>query len=471
MPHHMSDNNHFNIGIICGKLADVDGVSLEVNKWITVLQAAGHNVFTIAGRYGSPMDGVPAARQLTLNRIDFNSPFQCHWEKLVFPNISRHPPLFDDELQTEFIHHLESESNDVANILFEYIQNNSIDVILGENTNAMPMTLVAGMAVHKLAEEKRMAAIFHHHDFWWERSRFSNSHIEPLLSDIMPPSFPGLEHLVISSYAAHVLGCLKRIRAKVVPNCENFDDPPVNDDYNMDFRRDMGFKDDDILIVQPTRIVRRKKIEDAIELVGRLVQSYPDIRDRVKFVISLYQGDEPDENYVDQIQELAGKRDIALHRISHRVASKRMLNSEGQKMYTNRDVLVNADLATYLPIWEGFGNALLEAIAARVPVVVSEYLVYKTDIRVAGLRTIEIRDRYTPDGMLMIPDSVVERIYHVLTHPDDRQAMVDWNFQAANDEFGMHKLTAKLNAAIDDYGDEIRASRKRIHNSKTFYHV
>ena len=146
------------------------------------------------------------------------------------------------------------EGNEIAGRLFEYVQNNEIDVIVAQNTNAMPMTLLGGMGVYELAGERRVATIFHHHDFWWERSRFSNSHIEGLLGRIMPPTDPGLEHIVLSSYAAHILRSIKRVQPKLVPNCEDFDHPVWKDDYNGSFRQDLGFAREDILFVQPTRI-------------------------------------------------------------------------------------------------------------------------------------------------------------------------------------------------------------------------
>ena len=39
----------FRIGIVCGKLGDVDGVCLEVDKWIRVLVDMGHEEYTFAG--------------------------------------------------------------------------------------------------------------------------------------------------------------------------------------------------------------------------------------------------------------------------------------------------------------------------------------------------------------------------------------------------------------------------------------
>ena len=100
------------------------------------------------------------------------------------------------------------------------------------------------------------------------------------------------------------------------------------------------------------RIVPRKRIEDSVRLVGMFRRKYPEVKSWIKFIISLYQGDELDDSYIEGIK----------------------------------------DLSIYLPKWEGFGNAYLEAVSSRVPVVISTYLVYKTDIKCAGFENIEIRD-------------------------------------------------------------------------------
>ena len=38
-----------NIGIIIGRIGDVDGVALETEKWIQVLQRMGHEIFVLSG--------------------------------------------------------------------------------------------------------------------------------------------------------------------------------------------------------------------------------------------------------------------------------------------------------------------------------------------------------------------------------------------------------------------------------------
>jgi mannosylglucosylglycerate synthase len=463
--------NNFTIAVVCGKLGGVDGVSLEVDKWIHVLKSLGHTLFTIAGKYDSELPLLPAKNQVKLPEIAFDHPDQLWYEKIVFPHLSNNHEKLSNKQEEAIMSELMTKGHHTASRMFEIIQDNDIDVIVAENTNAMPMTLAGGIAVYELIKDKRMATIFHHHDFWWERSRFSNNHIEPLLDDIMPPSDLGVEHVVLTSYAEHILRSIKRVQPIVIPNCEDFDHPVHLDDYNSTFRKDFGFSKNDILVVQPTRIVRRKRIEDSIQLLGLFVKKYPQYKNRIHFIISLYQGDEPDDHYISEIKNLAVKRGIPLHHISDRVASTRGTSPDGKKLYTNRDVIVNADLVTYLPIWEGFGNALLEAIAARVPVITTTYLVYKTDIKVAGVRNIEIRDQYDAEGKLIIQDKVLDDIAYILAHENVKKEIVNNNYTVAKNEFGLDNLTFKIKNLLTHYSDEIRASRKRIMKSKINYSV
>ncbi len=465
------NKDKFRIAFVSGKLGDVDGVSLETDKWIEVFKEAGHEIFTIAGFYRQPVSAVPEDHQILLESIGFDSAEQKYFETLVFPYLSKRPPQFTPERTDEIQGELEAAGAEVGNRLYEIVQDHQIDVIVAENTNAMPMSLLGGIAVYRLATKHRVATIFHHHDFWWERSRFSENTIESLLNRIMPPSDLGTEHVVISSYASHILKSIKRVNPRVVPNCENFEEPVGRDDWNADFRAELGFSDDDLLIVQPTRIVPRKRIEDSVRLVGRFIKAYPDLAPRVHFIVSLYQGDELDGTYVEDIQALADATGVHLHLIAERVASRRERDEQGRKLYTTRDVLIHADLATYLPIWEGFGNAFLEAVSCRVPIVTTTYLVYKTDIQGAGFRGPEVRDQYDSDGRLVIPDKILTDMHRILTDRQYRDEIAEHNFAIGMKEFGFSTLRRDLFALLEDYSDEIRASRRRLAKSMASYFV
>ena len=463
-------NNQFNICFVSGKLGDVDGVSLEADKWISVLSGLGHTVYTVAGLYASDLMNVPLDHQLTLDDLSFSSPRQLYYEKLGFPFLSKNPSHLTKKQQQHLQDELISEGREVAGILYKYIQDNQIDLIIAENTNALPMTLLGAVAVNELVQFHKVATLFHHHDFWWERSRFSESCFDQLLNRIMPPGNLSVEHVVTSSYAEHILSSFKHVKPHVLPNCEDFKRPPVMDEYNSRFREDFGFSQDDLLFVQPTRIVPRKKIEDSIRLVGKFCQKYTHLSGKIHFIISLYDGDEPESHYLKDIIDIAESSGVRLHLISDRVCARRILKN-GRRCYTPRDILANADMVTYLPVWEGFGNALLEAIAARVPLVTTTYLVYKTDIKGCGIQPVEIRDRYDDQGKLIIPDTVLDEIYEVLTDHSIRQLRVNLSFRRASDEFGLDLLESRLAGIIHNFANEIRASRRRLLKSSQSYYV
>jgi len=462
----------FRMAVVCGKLGDVDGVSLEVDKWIEILGSMGHQIFTVAGSYAADLPLVPRENRLTVPDLRFDSDFQKSIEPQMFPHITPDNRVTSSgKNRKKILEDLDVKASETADIIHQFILDQKVDVLIAQNTNAMPMTLIGGAAVYKLATEYKVSVIFHHHDFWWERSRFSGNHMEDLLKEIMPPDDPSLEHVVISSYAAHNLRTIKRVNPHIVPNCEDFENPPVMDDYNREFREDLGYSRDDILFLQPTRIVPRKRIEDSIRLVSAFQRKFPELKERVRFVISLYQGDELDDSYIKDIQALADREEVKLDLIAHRVGSVRGTDSEGRKKYTNRDVLVNADFVTYLPIWEGFGNALLETVAARIPLAVTTYLVYKTDIMNRGLECVEIRDNYDADGNLIINDNSLAQIHQIITDPAVRAVMTENSFNAMKKAFGMKVLEEKLTEILDSYGDEILASRRRLSKKSTIFSV
>ncbi|WGK68732.1 glycosyltransferase family 4 protein [Candidatus Haliotispira prima] len=468
----MKMRDQYRIAFIAGKLGDVDGVSLEVDKWIKVLQELGHEIFVIGGEFPNPVENVAEENHFLVPEIGFGTQTQKEIGDLAFPYITsnRLSAPMDEQTQHQLMSRIWKEGVDVANKLQSFFFERNIDVMVGENTNAMPMSILAGVAIYTIATERNMACLFHHHDFWWERSRFYNNHIAELLNKVMPPNAPGIDHAVISSYAEHVLFTFKRITATIVPNCEDFSNPPLKDEYNSDLRQSFGIKDDELFVLQPTRIVPRKKIEDSIRFLSAFVQRFPKYQGKVRFIISLYAGDEG-EGYLPQVESLAKSHGIRMEVMAGRVEAVRGTDAQGRKIYTNRDVLVNADFATYLPVWEGFGNALLEAWAARLLTVVSTYLVYKTDIRTIGPRGVEIVDRYDESGNLIIPDQALEDLERILCNPELKKTIVDHNCKVAEKAFSLEALKNILDDIFTDYGDEIRASRRRMKRAGHIFSV
>ena len=144
-----------------------------------------------------------------------------------------------------------------------------------------------------------------------------------------------------------------------------------------------------MLVVQPTRVVPRKGIELAIELVGRLED--PD----AVLLITSPAGDEG-LDYLVELERQAERHGVRLAYAADRFAP----DHEGKPLgpaHSLHDAYLAADLITYPSLYEGFGNALLEAVFYGVPVLVNRYPVYVADIAPLGLELIEIDGAITDD--------------------------------------------------------------------------
>ena len=103
----------------------------------------------------------------------------------------------------------------------------------------------------------------------------------------LSPNLHNIEHVVINSTAQEELALRTGILSVIIPNVLDFENPPrVDSARTQTFRETIGLAPGDVIILQPTRIVQRKGIEHAIELVRELKSN------RFKLVISHEAGDE-----------------------------------------------------------------------------------------------------------------------------------------------------------------------------------
>ncbi|MEM7672710.1 MAG: glycosyltransferase family 4 protein, partial [Verrucomicrobiota bacterium] len=218
--------------------------------------------------------------------------------------------------------------------------------------------------------------------------------------------------------AQEQLSLRKGVPSFYVPNVFDFDNPPPEDPdpYTSDFRKDIGLSDEDILILQPTRIVPRKGIEHAIKMVSMLDDP------RCKLVISHDAGDEGLE-YKLLLSEMAKEENVDLRFVSMRVGEVRQLDADGNKIYTLWDIYPHADMVTYPSIYEGFGNALLEAIYFLKPVLINRYSIYIQDIEPKGFKMLEM------DGF--ITTQLLEQVRRTLNDSVYRREMVLHNYKVA----------------------------------------
>ena len=159
-----------------------------------------------------------------------------------------------------------------------------------------------------------------------------------------------------------------------------------------------------------------------------------------KLIISHGSGDEGNV-YLDRILEYAEIMGIELLMAGSWISENRETGPDGKPRFTLSDLLAQADLVTYPSEYEGFGNAFLEAIYHRRPVVCNRYLIYRTDIEPCGFRTI------TFDGFLS--HETVEQTHRVLHDTAFREEMVDHNYRVAHEFFSYEVLEAELRLIIE----------------------
>ena len=302
-----------------------------------------------------------------------------------------------------------------------------------QNALTIPLNIPLGVALTQLISETGMPVIAHHHDFYWERKHFLVNAVWDYLNMAFPPHLPSIHHVVINSSADNQLSLRTGISATIVPNVMDFDNPPPQpDDYAADVRESLGIADDELLILQPTRVVKRKGIEHAIELVHRLGL-------KAKLVISHASGDEG-YDYEQRINEYSRLMNVDTRFVAHVINEKRGLTPGGRKIYTLEDIYPHADLVTYPSDFEGFGNAFLEAIYFQKPIVVNTYSIFTLDIKPKGFDVIEI------DGY--VTEEAVAKTRQVLKDPELRSAMVTKNYDIARRCFSYDVLRQKLRPLI-----------------------
>ena len=408
------------IGFVGTRFSGTDGVSLESAKWAQVLWDHRH----VSHWYSGLSDRDPDT-SMVVPHAYFGHP-DIQWiNRRAFGTLTRTPDV------TRRIYAL---ADYLKGTLYEFTRRFDLDLLIIENALCIPMNIPLGVALTHFIAETGFPTIAHHHDFYWERDRFSVSAVTDLLWMSFPPALPQIQNVTINSFAQEDLAHRRGVSSTLVPNVLDFErEPDEVDDYALGFRADIGLEDDDILFLQPTRVVPRKGIEHAISLVSALKNR------RCKLAISHASGDEGNE-YLHSLQEMADSHDVDLRLCDHQVGDKRGTTDSGEKIYTLADAYSQADFITYPSIYEGFGNALLEAFYFRKPMLVNRYSIFVADIEPKGAKVISMDGYLTKD--------VVGKVQRIIEDRDYRDEMVDFNYEIGKAFFSYSVLRRKLRALV-----------------------
>lgn len=410
-----------NVGFISTRFSGTDGVSLETEKWARIFEKEGLTCYYFAGE----LDRDPSRSYLVP---------EAHFQHPTIKDLNQ--KCFGVERRSrEITRQIQILTRTLKDHLYTFIKKYKIDLLVTQNCLTIPLNIPLGLALTELISETGIKTIAHHHDFFWERQQFMVNAVWEYLNMAFPPHLPPIHHVVINSSGDNQLSLRTGISSTVIPNVMDFENPPQPiDHYAADVRQALGLKNYELLILQPTRVVKRKGIEHAIEFVHRLGA-------RAKLIISHASGDEG-HDYERRVWEYSRMLDVDTIFVSRIINDKRGRTKDGRKIYTLDDIYPHADMVTYPSNFEGFGNAFLEAVYYRKPIMVNNYSIYSSDIRPKGFSVIEI------DGY--VTKSAVRLAKKVLREEDYKKEMVEHNYKIASQYFSYRVLRQKLKALISD---------------------
>ncbi len=438
-----------NIGIIHYQVGHTDGVSLEIEKWQRILEEMGHHVSLCAGDLGTANGTL--IPEIYHHRQDV--------ERLAYNTFKELRDFDESGYQTE----LERQVAVLTEKLWAFVVERQIELLVVQNVWCVGASPSLAVALEKIRQEFDLPAIAHHHDFYWERGDDKTLTCEAakdVAENYLPPTNPQIRHVVINSLAQRELEERKGVRARVVPNIFDFDAPAwTRDDFNSDFRAAIGLEDNDLLILQATRIVARKGIELAIDLTReiqaqRMILEEKGLFDgrsfspenRIVLVLAGYARDDATGEYVRKLKEKAVADGVELLFIEEMIANERG-EQNGHKVYSLWDAYVFADIVTYPSLWEGWGNQFLEALRAELPVVIFEYPVYRADIAKNNFDVISLGAEvsgYDDEGLVQVPAEIMARAteesINALTDAALRQRIVRKNLVLAKEHYSLQTL-------------------------------
>lgn len=439
------------IGFVSTRFAGTDGVSLETAKWADVLEGLGHATFYFAGECDRPAD-----RSRVVPEAHYRHPVIAAMNQVAYAGDwgtteqarAAHPEIHAIRNDTFSMYiRPPSLSSDVAALqarlkaeLYAFARDFDLELLIIENASTIPLNLPLGLAISEFIAETGFPTIAHHHDFHWERQRFLVNNVPDWLAAAFPPSHPAIRHVVLNSVQAQQVASRHGLTSQVIPNVMDFDRPtaPISDDA-ASVRRDLGVQPDELLILQPTRVIQRKGIEHAIEFVRRLGRP-------ARLVISHAAGDEGLE-YEARVREFAALLDVDVAFESSIIGERRGTTADGRRIYALGDVYPAADLVTYPSGIEGFGNGFLEAVYHRRPILVNNYSTYETDIKPKGFRVLWF------DGF--ISEATLAHARYLLDHPDEAARWADLNYDLARRYFSYGVLRRRLEGLLAEcFGED-----------------
>jgi hypothetical protein len=409
-----------NVGFVSTRFSGIDGVSLEAAKWAEVIEGFGHYCYWFAGE---------SNRRDEITFIEKRAHFKRGLNEHINGSVYQEDKYFRDVDKV-----IAKEKNELKQALSLFLGQYKIDFLIIENALSIPMQIPLGLALSELLSTSGIQAIAHNHDFFWERDRFHLNGHKEMIEKTFPPRLPNVDHVVINSVAQRELYKRTGIKSHIIPNVMNYSMPPeIDPGRSSQLRKVIGLQDDDIMVLQPTRLVARKGIGATLEIISRLDNYH------CKLVVS-HSVDDEGWDYYRWVSAKCDELNIDIRFINDIVADPIINNFDPRHKFSLWEVYDAADIIAYPSLCEGFGNALLEAIYLKKPVVLNRYEIFVADIEPKGFDFIKFDQKVTSD--------TVAQIKTILADRNRKTEMVEKNFRLANKYYSYDLLSEQLSGLM-----------------------
>lgn len=409
------------IGFVSTRFIEGDSVSSETEKWSGMLNGMGHECFFFAGESDRDPDRSMVVPEAGRDHADI---------------INLRHTLFDDCKRTTRISGLTHALRfHLKQNLYQFIRTFDINLLIVENALSLPLNIPLGLALTETIAETGLPAIVHHYDFAWQRSRFTVTAADDYLRAAFPPALNTMYHIVTNSLAAQQLALRTGAPARIIPYVMDFDNPPPDEgDLADQLGSDLGIEKGRTVLLQPTSIAARKRIELSIDLTER-------IADNAVLLIT-QPAAERELAYKNRLKEYAEALGVEVIFGSARIQHSRSRNEAGEQTYAMADAYRLADFVSYPTTLEGFGHAFLEAVYYKRPMLVSEHPLYRLDLEPRGFQVLSIDN--------FIDDPTVTQARTLLSDDTACAQMVAHNYEIGKTHYSYHSLVSHLSALLDE---------------------
>jgi glycosyltransferase involved in cell wall biosynthesis len=358
--------------VVSFRLGGADGVAVEARKWDRALRELGFEVRRVAGAIED--EGRPDDTVLPGLAIDAGA-----------GGAGEHP--VDEAAVTDAL--------------------KGADLVIVDNLCSLPLNPEAAAAVARVAAGHRGRVLFRHHDLPWQRR-----HLAHLGADL-PPRVSGAMHATINLRSRRELEARGYSDAATIHNFFDLD-PPAGD--RAATRARFGFRDDELVLLQPSRAIERKNVPGAVRVASHVARM-------TERPVHLWVSGPAEDGYEETLTRISDRAEmpVTLGR-SERVA----------------DAYAASVVVVFASTWEGFGNPVIESIAARRPCAAFPYPVL-SEIRAAGVRCFSTEQ---PEVLVRFLNEPAPR----------RETYFDVNLRRARISFALEDLPAAIEQALAAHG-------------------